>query len=163
MLELRKPPSTKADSRPAGRERKTPEHDWRIRYSGGGRRPMRNLTDEEIDLMDEIREDEETEGFFAVETTIQELADIGAETCCGHFGNKCFAYLASHGYRSRKCRGWLNPNDADRGALVGGIFHIRIQTDKTAEKIENLAADVHGSLRFDGDSIFEGYKVFEIE
>jgi hypothetical protein len=46
---------------------------------------------------------------------------------------------------------------------VIGMFHIKIQTDKTADKIAKIAGEAGGSLRFDGDSDWEGYKVFEIE
>jgi hypothetical protein len=46
---------------------------------------------------------------------------------------------------------------------VMGMFHIKIQTDKTADKIAKIAEEAGGSLRFDGDSDWEGYKVFEIE
>jgi hypothetical protein len=44
-----------------------------------------------------------------------------------------------------------------------GMFHIKIQTDKTAEKVSRIAGDAGGSLHFSGDSIWEGYKEFEIE
>jgi hypothetical protein len=46
---------------------------------------------------------------------------------------------------------------------VTGMFHIRIQTDKTAEKVSRIAGEAEGSLRFSGDSLWEGYKEFEIE
>lgn len=120
---------------------------------------MRRLTDEEIEFgLDDNGESEE--GAIAIEATIQELADKGASTSCGKPGNKCFNDLVDCGYGHRKCRGWLVNDDNPE---VLGMFHIKIQTDKTAEKISEIAGGAGGSLRFDGDSAWEGYKEFEIE
>ncbi len=143
---------------------------------------MRNLTAQEIEqALDDNGESEE--GCVAIEATVQELADLNAGTCCGGFGNLTFKALADKGYGKRKCRGWYDakpvpmtqadwesiqgegevPADAMSRPEVVGMFHIKIQTDKTAEKVERIAASVHGSLRFNGDSMWDGYKEFEIE
>ena len=119
---------------------------------------MRDLTQEEINTaLDDNGEKEE--GCIAIETTVQELADLGVGTCCGHTGNQVFKVLADKGYKHRKCRGWYD----ESGKVVVGMFHIKIQTDNTAEKIENIASKAGGSLRLNGDSLWEGFKEFEIE
>lgn len=151
---------------------------------------MRNLTAEEIDkALDDNGEPED--GFVAIEARVEELAAIGAGTACGKVGNHCFVALAAKGYGKRMCRGWFceNPMKAALDTLdttgntpemaaervasikaswpttpqVTGMFHIRIQTDKTAEKVSRIAGEAEGSLRFSGDSLWEGYKEFEIE
>jgi len=55
----------------------------------------------------------------------------------------------------------LDPSE-NRPQILG-MFHIKIQTDKTANKISKIAEDSRGSLRFEGDSEWDGFKVFEIE
>jgi hypothetical protein len=131
---------------------------------------MRNLTAEEIkQALDDNGESEN--GAVAIEATVKELADIETETACGKYGNKTFKALVDKGYEHRKCRGWFIDKsklemcgEKDRNApMVLGMFHIKIQTDKTAEKVEKIASDAGGSLRFNGDSLWEGYKEFENE
>ena len=119
---------------------------------------MRNLIQEEIEeALDDNGEPEE--GCVAIEATVQELADLNVETGCGSVGNQAFKALAAKGYGHRKCRGW---HDAKNGVVVG-MFHIKIQTDKTADKVERIVGAAGGSLRYDGDSRWEGFKEFEIE
>lgn len=119
---------------------------------------MRNLADIEIDgALDDNGELED--GAVAIEATVQELADLGVGTYCGCVGNKTFKALADKGYGHRKCRGWFISKDS----VVDGMFHIRIQTDKTAENVSRIAADAGGSLRFSGDSMWDNFKEFEIE
>lgn len=137
---------------------------------------MRNLTPEEIEeALDDNGESEA--GYIAVETTVQELADLGVGTACGSVPNQTFKALADKGYGHRKCRGWFNraptplppgesetfPKGITFGPEVSGMFHIKIQTDKTAEKIERIASDAEGSLRFEGPSNWDGFMEFEIE
>jgi len=90
---------------------------------------MRNLTQTEIDLALDSN-DAQDGACVAIEATIQELADLGVGTICGTVGNKCFKVLADKGYGHRKCRGWYNAKDR----VVDGMFYIKIQTEKTAEK-----------------------------
>lgn len=136
---------------------------------------MRNLTPEEI-LEGELDDGADDLGYTAVEARIQELADLNVGTACGIRGNTCFKTLAAKGYGHRKCRGWLklvpDPKYAEEveawgkgedGPNVTGMFHIKIQTEQTGEKVERIAGDGDGSLRFDGPSPFEGYMIFEIE
>ena len=119
---------------------------------------MRNLTQQEI--YEALADNgEEEEGCIAIETTIGELANLGASTLCGITGNNCFQTLADKGYDKRKCRGWYDLVTKD----VCGMFHIKIQTDKTAEKISSMAGEAGGSLRYSGDSLWNGFKEFEIE
>jgi len=130
---------------------------------------MRNLTQAEIEqALDDNGEQED--GAVAIEATVKELADIGTETACGTYGNKTFQALVDKGYQHRKCRGWFidketsKRGDADRDApVILGMFHIKAKTDKTGEKIERIAGEAGGSLRFSGDSLWEGYKEFENE
>jgi len=129
---------------------------------------MRFLTADEIEAMDGDPQDALENGEVAIEATIQELADLGVGTACGHVGNKAFKALADKGYGKRKCRGWFckNPipiNGQTEDPYVNGMFHIKIQTDKTAEKIERISGEAGGSLRYEGDSSWEGFKEFEIE
>jgi hypothetical protein len=130
---------------------------------------MRFLTADEIEeAMDEDPQEALEEGEVAIEATIQELADLGVETFCGSHGNKAFKALADKGYGKRKCIGWFfeNPRPIDgevRAPYIFGMFHIKIQTDETAEKIQKIAGEAEGSLRYNGDSMWEGFKEFEIE
>jgi hypothetical protein len=129
---------------------------------------MRNLTQEEIEeALDDNGEPEE--GCVAIEATVQELADLNVGTGCGKVGNQAFKVLADKGYGHRKCRGWFEENRDSLsstkffGGCVCGMFHIKIQTDKTAEKVERIVGAAGGSLRYSGDSLWEGFKEFEIE
>ena len=126
--------------------------------SGEGDYRMRTLMKEEVEVaLDDNGEADE--GCEPVEARVQELADMEVGTCCGAKGNRCFQVLAKEGYGHRLCRGWF-----DRVAKeVVGMFHIKIQTDKTAENVERIAVAAGGSLRFNGDSQWEGFKEFEIE
>jgi hypothetical protein len=140
---------------------------------------MRKLTQEEVEEgLDDNGESDD--GYIPIEASIQELADMGVSTCCGRTGNKCFKALADKGYEHRKCRGWFCEKPfqmtqetyesiGGKGSVpimgpdVAGMFHIKIQTDKTAEKISRIAGEAGGSLRLNGDSLWEGFKEFEIE
>ena len=124
---------------------------------------MRSLTQQEIDMLDEDSMD--MIGYSPVEITIGELADMNVETACGIEPNNTFQALAAKKYNKRKCRCWLSdvPIDGRTNRIVNGMFHIKIQTETTAEKIELIADNAGGSLRFDSESIFEGFMVFEIE
>jgi len=119
---------------------------------------MRKLTQAEIDIaLDD--NGEKDDGAVAIEATVGELAALGVGTCCGRVGNKTFQVLADKGYQHRKCRGWFDEKDK----VVVGMFHIKIQTDKTAQKVEESVCSAGGSLRHNGDSMWGGYKEFEIE
>ena len=130
---------------------------------------MRALTQQEIDMLDEDSMD--MIGYSPVEITIGELADMNVETACQVLGefligrNYPFQALAAKKYNKRKCRCWLSdvPIDGRTNRIVNGMFHIKVQTETTAEKIEIIASNAGGSLRFDSESIFEGFMVFEIE
>ena len=131
---------------------------------------MRVLSKEEMETdvvtLDYLDVDSEDGPQIFFEATIQELADLRVETYCGNHGNQPFALLSQKGYGKRKCRGSmvLAPNPEGRGLMVGGMFFIKIQTDKTAEKIEKIVNDAGGSFRYDdGECGWEGYKQFEIE
>ena len=137
---------------------------------------MRKLTEEEIrQALEDTGETDE--GAVAVETTIQELADLGAGTYCGIIGNACFKALADKGYGHLKCRGWylaatwiLPPNEPsglihgyrERNSAVTGMFHIEIQ-DVKAEDVEDIVSEAHGSLRSGGKSKWDGFAEFEVE
>ena len=47
--------------------------------------------------------------------------------------------------------------------MVSGMFFIKIQTDKTAEKVEKIVNDAGGYFRYDGECGWEGFRCFEIE
>lgn len=125
---------------------------------------MTPLNPTEIALMDEDETEMNGMGFYAVDTTIGELAQIGAGTSCGSVGNTCFVGIASYSkgkYEKRKVKCWINtlltPPE------VSGMVHIKIQTETTAEKIDDLAGNFDGSLRYDGSSPFPGFIDFEVE
>ena len=127
---------------------------------------MRILSKEEMDTdivtLDYL--DAEPE-WSPIEATVQELANLKVETACGSHGNHPFEALVAKGYGNRKCRSYMIPATNDeRGPMVVGMFFMKIQTDKTAEKVEKIVSDAGGSLRYDdGECGWEGYKMFEIE
>ena len=138
---------------------------------------MRKLTEEEIK---QALEDtgETDEGAVAVETTIQELADLGAGTYCGTIGNTCFKALADKGYGHLKCRGWYLtatwalPQKELPGLIQGyregnpavmGTFHIEAQDALKVEDVENIVSEAQGSLRSGGKSKWDGFVEFEVE
>lgn len=118
---------------------------------------MRQLNQPEIDALNET--DDAQPGDAPFEATIGELAALGYGTACGAVPNTAFAALAAKGYQHRKVRSYLNQADK----TVGTMIHIKIQTERTAEKVERIAAQGGGSLRFDSESQFPGFMMFETE
>lgn len=130
---------------------------------------MRDLTEQEIsEIMNhgsEIRYipgDIEDHAGRWIEAQVRELSGLNVGTACG--GPDTFHILNNHGYSARRVRGYLIDWDASeaRRYLVGMIW-IKIQTENTAYKIEDIL-DRHGSaLRFDGPADDTGFMVFEDE
>ena len=119
---------------------------------------MRELTPQEvIDYGMEVDGSEVALELTAVEGIINDLKDVG--TICGESENKCFNLLIEKGYGKRKFYGLLQK----KTNTIWGMFYIKIQTEKTAEKIERLSYKEGGSLRFNGEANREGYMEFEIE
>lgn len=122
---------------------------------------FRVLTKEECEKMlgyDEP-EDMKEQGCTPIETTVQQLADNKAGTCCGTVGNHCFVNIAAAGFGNRCVRGWF---DFKENCLVG--MPLIESTEAEADKIENAASEGQGSLRPDGESEeCAGMHVFEIE
>ena len=133
---------------------------------------MRRLTDAEVnEALD--GNGEAAEGMIPVETTVQELADLDASCACGGVN---FKEAVAKGYGHRKVRGWfgverddyttatagrVEPSDLDYSInrfYMMGMIHIKIQTEKTAEKL----GDILG-IRFDGESGWDGFMTFEDE
>lgn len=123
---------------------------------------MTPMSQSDMDMFDEV-DFLLQEGYQAVDITIGELAALGAGTVCGSVGNKCFTFMVPK-YEKRKVKCWFHPNEPNGcGPSVNGMVHIKVQTETTAEKIEHLADKGGGSLRFEGESVFEGYMEFEVE
>lgn len=121
---------------------------------------MRKLTEKEIDFaLDD--NGESSDGFEAIEATVEELSELGVETSCGHHGNNPFEALLEDEYGKALCRGWYRDDNNKRE--VCGMFHIKLDTDEVAEYVERLVASAGGSMRYSGPSLWEGYKEFEIE
>lgn len=135
---------------------------------------MRLLTKVEVDeALD--GNGEAAEGMLPVETTVQELADLDASCACGGVN---FKEAAIKGYAKRKVRGWFGVEreakslDEAKGIFVkgddldfsvnrfymAGMIHIKIQTEKTAEKIGEILG-----IRFEGESLWDGFMTFEDE
>ena len=129
---------------------------------------MRLLTKVEVDeALD--GNGEAAEGMLPVETTVQELADLDASCACGGIN---FKEAAIKGYAKRKVRGWFGverndytaipaPDDLDYSVnrfYMSGMIHIKIQTEKTAEKIGEILG-----IRFEGESLWDGFMTFEDE
>jgi len=60
---------------------------------------MRELTEDEKKVLCEPYDDSE---WMAIESTIQELANLEVSTCCGLEDNQCFKKLSECGYGNRK-------------------------------------------------------------
>ena len=119
---------------------------------------MRDLTQVEIDVaLDDNGEADE--GCVAIETTVGELAALGAQTVCGESGNCCFAELAKQGFADRFARGWFYRAENE----VWGMFHIECADEAEAEAISEIAYEGGGSLRPSGKSLWGGFWEFEIE
>lgn len=124
---------------------------------------MRTLTPDEISQLDEIEADMKEDGYSPIEATIGELADLKVGTSCGQVGNTCFVELAKN-YKHRLVRGWLSDKPIGNEAMhLNGMVHIKMQTESTAEKLSRIADRGNGSLRFEGESVFENFMSFEIE
>ncbi len=102
---------------------------------------------------------EQQDGAIPIETTVQELADLKAGTCCGSIGNQAFNALANFGYNYRICKGWFDKKEN----VVLGMFHIQSDSEEDAECISTIVSEVHGSLRFNDKSKLPGFMEFEIE
>jgi hypothetical protein len=125
---------------------------------------MTPMTPAEIALMDEDEAEMNSMGLYAMDTTIGELAQIGAGTTCGTVGNTCFVGIASYSngkYSKRKVKCWIDTSLTP--PEVSGMVHIKIQTETTAEKIDDLATNFGGSLRYNDGSPFPGFIDFEVE
>lgn len=125
---------------------------------------MTPLNSSDIAMMDENETEMNSNGYYAVDTTISELAQLGAGTACGRVGNTCFVGIASYSngkYAKRKVKCWINTQNNPPD--VNGMVHIKIRTETTAEKIDDLASTFNGSLRFNGGSPFTMFIDFEVE
>ena len=100
------------------------------------------------------------EGGRYIEARVGELAAANIGTACG--GPNSFIDLSNKGYEHRKVRGYL-VKDADEGReYLIGMIAIKIQTESTALKVEEIAF-----IRFDSecdeDSTLKGFMMFEDE
>ena len=130
---------------------------------------MRLLTKVEVDeALD--GNGEAGESMLPVETTVQALADLDASCACGGVN---FKEAVIKGYGHRKVRGWFGidraladfgqpePDELDYSVnrfYMSGMIHIKIQTEKTAEKIGEILG-----IRFEGESLWDGFMTFEDE
>jgi hypothetical protein len=128
---------------------------------------MRDLNDQERqDIIISNGYPDDGSGKF-IEAKVSELSAANIGTACG--GPDTFHILNNHGYPHRKVRGYL-VDDAEEGrSYLTGMVYIKIQTETTAEKIENLIGN-HGSyLRWDCEAdpsatpTLAGFMVFEDE
>lgn len=118
---------------------------------------MRDLNEQEIgDML--AHGQTISEGRF-IEAKVSELAELNIGTACG--GPDSFIELAENNYEHRKVRGMLVHDEEGQDYLIGMIA-IKIQTEKTALKVEQLA-----SIRFDSkcdeNSTLKGFILFEDE
>jgi len=130
---------------------------------------MRLLTKVEVDeALD--GNGEAGESMIPVETTVGELAELNASCACGGVP---FQEAVDKGYGKRKVRGWFGidrtlvefgqpePNELDYSVnkpIMMGMIHIKIQTEKTAEKVGEILG-----IRFEGESGWDGFMTFEDE
>ena len=135
---------------------------------------MRRLT--KVEICEALDENGEAElPMLPVETTVQELADLDASCACGGVN---FKEAVAKGYGKRKVRAWFGMErdekslDEAKGKFVkatdldysvnrfyvAGMIHIKIQTEKTAEKLGEILG-----IRFEGESGWDGFMVFEDE
>ena len=129
---------------------------------------MRLLTKVEVDeALD--GNGEAGESMIPVETTVGELAELNASCACGGVP---FQAAVDKGYGKRKVRGWFGverndytaipaPDELDYSVnkpIMMGMIHIKIQTEKTAEKLGEILG-----IRFEGESGWDGFMVFEDE
>ena len=135
---------------------------------------MRRLTEAEVDEALDGNGEAEIP-MIPVETTVQELADLDASCACGGVN---FREAVAKGYGKRKVRAWFGVEreakslDEAKGIFVksddldfsvnrfyvAGMIHIKIQTEKTAEKLGEILG-----IRFEGESGWDGFMVFEDE
>jgi hypothetical protein len=126
-------------------------------------------------LLTKVEVDEALDGngeaglsMIPVETTVVELAELNASCACGGVS---FQKAVDAGYGHRKVRGWFGidralaefgePDELDYSvnkAIMSGMIHIKIQTEKTAEKVGEILG-----IRFEGESRWDGFMVFEDE
>jgi hypothetical protein len=122
---------------------------------------MRTLTEQEANELGCFFNSADISGGTGafIEATVSQLAELGVGTPCG--GEEVFSILADNGYEHRKVRGYLANN------MLWSIICIKIQTEKTALKIEKLLADNDALLRFDGQcdpsGTLAGFMMFEDE
>ena len=126
---------------------------------------MRLLTSVEVDeALDGNGEAEMA--MLPIEATVQELADLDTSCACGGVN---FKEAAMKGYAHRKVRGWFGierevnttASDLDYSVnrfYMAGMIHIKIQTEKTAEKIGEILG-----IRLNGESLWDGFMEFEDE
>lgn len=131
---------------------------------------MRNLTVNEIKDMQALDGRRPDPGDQWVEATVTELATAGVQVSCCDSGGLAagplfFGTLAGKKkYHARKVRGCIHLRADASGnpqQHMSGLLAIKIQTEETAEKIEQLTG-----LRFDGPakgSTLAGFMVFEDE
>ena len=136
---------------------------------------MRDLITEEKELLikrttvrnlEHLSQLKNTTGLRAIEAKVTELASLGVKLYGGT--DFCFNRLNSSGFHARIVRGWLVEPD---NVMIGKLY-IKIQTDKTASKIQ-LQASIYGSkltlyseLRngwpYSPVPIYPGFKEFDI-
>ena len=131
---------------------------------------MRNLNANEISDMQALDGRQPDPGDRWVEATVTELATAGIQVSCCDSGGAAagplfFGTLAGKKkYHARKVRGCIHPDVDSNGnpqQAMSGLLAIKIQTEETAEKIEQLTG-----LRFDGPAdgaTLTGFMVFEDE
>lgn len=123
---------------------------------------MRTLTRDETTEGEVWEESTQWAHAVAIEATVSELAELGMGTCCGRVGNECFVTLRDNGFGDRLIRGSLF-KEIDCGRVaIAGMVHIQTNA-RDANKIDRLAAKGDGSLRFNGRSVWKGFKSFEVE
>jgi hypothetical protein len=117
---------------------------------------MRTLIKEEwLEVLDDNGEPDE--GCVAMEFSMMELANRHVGTLCGTVDNECFIEVAKS-FPDRMIRGWYDHEEK----VMCGMVHIQC-TEEESETIENLAEHAEGSLRPNGESLWEGFYEFEIE
>lgn len=85
---------------------------------------MRSLTEAELEQLDDNGEGED--GATAIETTVGELAKLGAGTVCGTRQGTPWAALEAAGFGERRVRGWYFADGLldDAQPLMGGMIAI---------------------------------------
>lgn len=126
---------------------------------------MRELTQPEIDDMISFGGSASDVPGTWIEAKVSELAEGNIGTACG--GPDTFIILTNKGYPHRKVRGYLiHDSDESRSYLIG-VIGIKIQTEKTAFKVERVIGAGGSYLRFEGPAdpgtTLDGFMIFEDE